>query len=129
MNTLIICFLLKLKNAALYKKEIMTLNYKQEYIPILKALYIEGYIQSFFIKKSNNQFFLTIYLRMLYNYFPLSNLKLISKLSIYKTISYRQLASNIYDIKKTLFISTNKGVKTQILCKQNKLGGKLLFMC
>lgn len=128
MNSCIIFFLLKLKNAAIYKKEIVTLEYKQDYIFILKLLYKEGYIQSYSIIKKD-KYFIKIFLRYLYNIFALNNLKLLSKQSCVKTITYKQLSSNIYDIQKTFFISTNQGLKTHTKCKMNQIGGNLFFVC
>ena len=128
MNSRIVFFLLKLKNAAIYKKEVVVVDFKQDYIPILKLLYEEGYIQTFFISQSNKKN-IKIYLRYLYNTFALSNLKLLSKQSCIKTITYKQISFNIYDIRKTFFITTNKGLKTQLGCKINQLGGSLFFMC
>jgi ribosomal protein S8 len=131
MNSRIVFFLLKLKNAALYKKEVISIDFKQDYLPILKLLYDEGYIQTFLVIKSENgkKNIIKIYLRYIYNFFALSNLKLLSKQSCIKTITYKQISFNIYDIRKTFFITTNKGIKTQIGCKMNKLGGSLFFMC
>lgn len=131
MNTRIIFFLLKLKNAALYKKEVIVIDFKQDYIPILTLLYNEGYIQTFLVTKDDitNKCTIKIYLRFFYNIFALSNLKLISKPSCVKTITYKQISFNIFDIRKTFFITTNKGFKTQIGCKINKLGGSLFFIC
>ena len=112
-------------------KEVVVVDFKQDYIPILKLLYEEGYIQTFFISQSNikNKKNIKIYLRYLYNTFALSNLKLLSKQSCIKTITYKQISFNIYDIRKTFFITTNKGLKTQLGCKINQLGGSLFFMC
>ena len=131
MNSHIVFFLLKLKNAALYKKEVVTLNFKKDYIPILQLLYKEGYIQTFLITKDFQKpnFIITVYLRYIYNVFALKNLKLLSKQSKIKTITYKQMSYNIYDIRKTLFIITNKGLQTQITCKLNQLGGYLSFIC
>lgn len=130
MNTHIIFFLLKLKNAALYKKEVVTITYNKAYIPILKLLYKEGYILTFLITKdTTDKYILTIFLRYLYNFFALSSLKLLSKQSCIKTITYKQLTYNLYDIRKTLFVITNKGIQTHLSCKINKLGGRLFFMC
>ena len=131
MKSHIIFFLLKLKNASLYKKEVVIIDFKQDYIPILQLLYKEGYIQTFLINKdlSKNKSIIIIYIRYVYNTFALSNLKLLSKQSCVKTITYKQLSYNIYDIRKTFFIITNKGLQTQTTCKLNQLGGRLLFMC
>jgi ribosomal protein S8 len=131
MNSHIVFLLLKLKNAALYKKEVVIIDFKQDYIPILQLLYKEGYIQTFLVTKENtkNKFTITIYLRYIYNIFALSNLKLLSKQSCVRTITYKQLSCNIYDIRKTFFIITNKGLQTQTTCKLNQLGGRLFFMC
>ena len=131
MNNRIIFFLLKLKNAALYKKEVVIIDFKQDYIPILKLLYDEGYIQTFLVIKneSGKKNIIKIYLWFIYNTFALSNLKLLSRQSCIKTITYKQISFNIYDIRKTFFITTNRGLKTQLGCKMNKLGGSLIFMC
>lgn len=131
MSSRIIFFLLKLKNAAIYKKEIVLVDYKQDYLPILELLYEEGYVQSFSVvqNKLNGKSNIKIFLRYIYNIFALNNLKLLSKQSCIKTITYKQLACNIYDIRKTLFITTNKGLKTHTSCKNFKLGGSLFFMC
>ena len=131
MNNRIIFFLLKLKNAALYKKEVVIVDFKQDYIPILKLLYDEGYIQTFLVIKTENskKNIIKIYLRYVYNTFALSNLKVLSKPSCVKTITYKQISFNIYDIRKTFFVTTNRGLKTQLGCKMNKIGGSLFFMC
>lgn len=129
MNTRLIFFLMNLKNAAYYKKEYLEVEYVKDYIPILTLLYKEGYIQGFKVLTINNKQVISIYLRFLYNTFALSNLKLLSKKSCVKTITYKQLSMNIYDIHKNFFISTNKGLTTQIGCKIKKLGGTLIFIC
>jgi ribosomal protein S8 len=131
MNSRIVFFLLKLKNAALYKKEVVTIDFKQDYLTILKLLYNEGYVQTFLISKNKvtNKNEIKVYLRYLYNIFALSNLKLLSKQSCIKTISYKQISFNTCDIRKTLFITTNKGLQNQIGCKINKIGGSLFFIC
>ena len=131
MNSHIVFFLLKLKNAALYKKEVVNIDFKQDYLPILQLLYKEGYIQTFLVTQdfTKSKFIITIYLRYIYNIFALSNLKLLSKQSCVRTITYNQLSYNIYDIRKTFFIITNKGLRTQVTCKLNKLGGRLFFVC
>lgn len=131
MSSRIVFFLLKLKNAAMYKKEVVIVEFKQDYIPILKLLYEEGYIQTFSVINDvvTGKSTIKIFLRCIYNIFALSNLKLLSKQSCIKTITYKQLSCNIYDIRKTFFITTNKGIKTHTGCKINKLGGSLFFMC
>ena len=131
MSSRIVFFLLKLKNAAIYKKEIVLVDYKQDYLPILKLLYEEGYVQSFSVIKNNTtgQVSIRILLRYIYNIFALNSLKLLSKQSGIRTITYKQLSCNVYDIRKTFFITTNKGIKTQTGCKINKIGGNLFFVC
>ena len=131
MSSRIVFFLLKLKNAAMYKKEIVIVDYKQDYLSILKLLYEEGYVQTFSVIKNNltGKSTIKIFLRYIYNMFALSNLKLLSKQSGIRTITYKQLSSNVYDIRKTFFITTNKGIKTHTSCKINKIGGNLFFVC
>ena len=131
MSSCIVFFLLKLKNAAIYKKEIVTVDFKQDYISILNLLYKEGYIQSYSVIKDikSSKSYIKIFLRYFYNIFALNSLKLLSKQSCIRTITYKQLSYNIYDIRKTFFITTNKGLKTHTSCKINQLGGSLFFMC
>ena len=131
MSSRIVFFLLKLKNAAIYKKEIVIIDYKQDYLPVLKLLYEEGYVQTFTVSKNSTtgKTSIKIFLRYIYNIFALNNLKLLSKQSCIRTITYKQLSCNVYDIRKTFFITTNKGIKTHTGCKINKLGGNLFFMC
>lgn len=130
MSSCIIFFLLKLKNAAIYKKEVVMIEYKQDYIPILKLLYEEGFVQTFvLINTSQTNIYIKIFLRYFYNIFALNNLKLLSKQSCMRTITYKQLSYNAFDIRKTLFITTNKGLKTHSNCKINQLGGTLFFIC
>lgn len=130
MNSHIVFFLLKLKNAALYKKEVVTIDFKQAYLPILQLLYKEGYIQTFSVTKDfSEKQSITVHLRHVYNFFAISTLKLLSKQSCVKTVTYKQLSYNIHDIRKTFFVITNKGLKTQTNCKSSKLGGRLFFMC
>ena len=131
MNSQLLYFLLKLKNAAIYKKEIVTITYKPNYLLFLNLLYSEGYIQSFSVVYDANEGkkIIIIYLRFYNNFFALSHLKLLSKQSCIRTVKYKQLSCNIYDVRKTFFITTSQGLKTQIECKQKQLGGSLVFMC
>ncbi len=130
MNKQLIFFLLTLKNAAIYKKQTILIAYHNEYLPLLDLLYKEGYIQTFSINKdNNNKSTIKIVLRSYNNIFALSELKLISKPSCVRNVQYKHLTDNIYDIRKTFFITTNKGIKTQVECKQDRLGGSLVFTC
>jgi ribosomal protein S8 len=101
--------------------------------PILDLLYKLGYIQTFYIQteKLNTKFIsnFIIHLRVLHNNYLLDDLKFISTSSLKKSMTYKQLTVNTHDVRKTIFVTTNKGLKTVADCKKYKLGGILLFSC
>jgi small subunit ribosomal protein S8 len=132
MNISIINLLLKIKNATINQKEIVTINFNSLYIDLLKKLYKQGFIQYFKIQKtigsSTNSFEITINLRYLYGKPVFSDLKIFSTPS---KIKYLKL-KNIYkltDKKTVFFFFTNKGLLTDFECKKKKTGGILLFGC
>lgn len=130
MNINTIKLLLKLKNAAFYHKEYILIPYNKHYIKYLLAFYKEGCIQSFTIFiDDNNIKQIKIYLRLLYNKMLLKDLKIISKSSLKKYINYKNLSKFSYNVKKTLFLSTNKGIVSTFFCKKYKIGGKLYYLC
>jgi len=132
MNITLIQLLLKLKNASLARKEIVTIKYNKLCLDLLKLLYIEGFIQSFNIQTINSPFLkkqlqITITLRYFYNKPIFKNLKIVSKPSYIKYLKLKDLCK-IVDKKSVLFLSTNKGLLTSLDCKKHQIGGTLLFI-
>jgi ribosomal protein S8 len=117
----------------MYKLSFIKCRYNSTFIVILDLLYKLGYIQTFYVQaeKCNNMLihFFVIHLRVLHNNFLLDDLKIISTSSLKKSVSYKQLLINTHDIRKTIFVTTNKGLKTAVDCKKYKLGGIMLFSC
>lgn len=128
MSINLIKFLIKLKNASLSKKEIVTLEYNPLCLELLHVLYSEGLIQTFSVEQLDGKIFLKICLRYFFNKPVLKNLKLFSKPSHVKYVRYSDLCK-IVDRKFIFVLSTNQGILTSLECKKKKIGGKLLFMC
>lgn len=128
MNTNLIKFLIKLKNASLLKKEVVTLEFNPFCLELLHVLYAEGLVQSFLIEHENNKLYFKIVLRYFFNKPVLKNLKFFSKPSHIKYFRYSDLCK-IVDRKFIFVLSTSKGILTSLECKKKKIGGKLLFMC
>jgi small subunit ribosomal protein S8 len=117
--------LVKLKNASIKGKEVVFLKFDLKYFKILKILYREGFIQGFKIDKKNFQ--TIVYLRFFQFKNVIDRLKFLSIPSHHHFISFLDL--NLITNKKTfILLSTNKGLKTLLECKKQKLGGKLLFL-
>jgi len=133
MNVYTIKFLIKLKNAALARKEIVFTPYNKLSFELVKCLYKEGFIQSFELKEiftSNfeKNYEIKIILRFFYNKCILKNIKILSKPSLTKHFSLKDL-SKISTKKLVMFISTDKGILTSLDCKKYNLGGIPLFVC
>jgi small subunit ribosomal protein S8 len=130
MNNNIIKFLIQLKNASLYNLEVTSIEHSFLREDILRMLYDEGFIQSFKIKKSllGEQKLFLVTLRYFFNKPILRNLQIFSKPSHIKYMKFLDIA-NIPDRKFVVFFSTNKGLLTNLECKKNRIGGKLLFVC
>jgi len=121
MNKNILSFLNSLKQNTNAKRFCIKVSFSRKTIPLIRVLYILGYIQSYNIKRKN------VFLK---TSFCLLNLKFFSKPSVkryylkFSEISnLQQLPSNV-----VIFFSTNKGILTNLCCKRNKLGGVPLFV-
>ena len=129
MNTKLINFLIKLKNASLSKKEYVVFEFNTFHYTFVKILYEEGYLQSFSVDlDASGKRVITVTIRYYYNKPVFKYLKILSKPShqIYMKISD---ISKIVDRRFVFFFSTNKGILTNLSCKKLNVGGKLLFMC
>jgi small subunit ribosomal protein S8 len=126
MNNNSIKLLVSLKNASLGRKERLILPCLKMYPEILTILYREGFIQSFFV--DNLEKTITVKLRYSFNKSIFSKLEIISKPSRIKYLDSKSI-SRLSSKRFVSFFSTTKGLKTDLECKKEKLGGKLLFIC
>ena len=127
MNTTLINFLLKLKNASLMKKHIIVVTFNKTILDFSKLFYTEGLIQGFLL--NSNKTNITIFLHYFANSFaPFQNLKLISTVSNIQELKYLDICK-LSTQQRLFFFSTTKGIITSNSCKQNGIGGKLLFVC
>lgn len=126
MVSKIIDFLIQLKNSSQIFKTNFYIKKHVKFSNLLYILYKTGFIQSFSSTINN---YYCIKIRFYYNKPVLFYLKIFSKpsLSIYfSLIDICKLPTK----KLIFFFSTSKsGVITQLDCKKQKIGGKLLFMC
>ena len=124
MTVTLIKLLLKIKNAYLFNKETVELNFNIKYLNILKLLYEHGFIQS--LKVNFNTSKITIHLRYFENKRLINDLKFFSIPSHHQFISFTEL-SLINDKKNFILFTTNKGLLTLEQCKKFQVGGKMLF--
>jgi small subunit ribosomal protein S8 len=126
MNINLINFLILLKNASLAKKESIYCKYNRNFEKLLKVLYLEGIIQSYYIINSKST--IRIFFRYTQTISRLNLLKIISNPSKSCNISLKNLYK-ISEGQKVLVLSTSKGVLTSLKAKKNYVGGTLLFVC
>ena len=126
MNIHVIQFLIKIKNAILFHKDLVLIRFNKEVLIFLKVLYIENFILSFYLVLEKNQIF--VKLKTYFKNNLLKNLKILATSTKSVSISYFKLCRII---NKNIFIifSTNKGMLTDLDCKVKKVGGKMLFSC
>jgi ribosomal protein S8 len=130
MNTNLIKFLLALRNSSLSKREVLIVEHSQIREKIVRALYSEGFVQSFKLKLSPSENLDQIWIKLRYC-FDKSQLKYLKVFSKPSHTKYMKLAdlSNIPDKKFVIFFSTDLGFLTSLECKKKRVGGKLLFIC
>jgi len=130
MNSQLINVLAQLKTASLNKKESIIVNFSSLSLFVIKALYKEGFIQSFKIISipESNRAYILLHLRYYFNNPIFKRLKLLSNSSKIKVLDFYNL-SRLNIKKDVLFLSTSKGIFTLTECKQQKLGGVLFFIC
>jgi small subunit ribosomal protein S8 len=130
MNKNFITLLSLLKVASVENKEIVQIPLKKANNKLLIALYKHGLIQNFTqvnsISLSNPK--TLIRLRYSFNNSFCKNIKLLSKPSVYLYLSYESIC-RLSDKRHILFLSTNKGILTNLECKIKRVGGIALFTC
>lgn len=126
MNIHVIQFLIKIKNAILFHKDLVLIRFNKEVLIFLKVLYVENFILSFYLVLEKNQIF--VKLKTYFKNNLLKNLKILATSTKSVSISYFKLCRII---NKNIFIifSTDKGMLTDLDCKVKKVGGKMLFSC
>lgn len=105
------------------KKEILFFPYSFcKTFSILKLLYFEGYIKSYFLLENKIQ--------IVFNYLNesslMSILKIFSKKKFIIYLSYKDLCL-FNELNCILFISTIKGIITHYKALKLKIGGKMIF--
>jgi small subunit ribosomal protein S8 len=126
MNIHVIQFLIKVKNAILFHKDLVLIHFNKEVLTFLKILYVENFILSFYLLLEKNQ--IIVKLKTYFKNNLLKNLKVLATSTKSVSISYFKLCRII---NKNIFIlfSTDKGMLTDVECKIKKVGGKILLSC
>jgi ribosomal protein S8 len=113
-----------LKNGFSAKKAFIRVNTNSHTLSILRVLYREGYILSY--KKSLNRNYAFVYLRYHFNVSVWKSAFIFSKSSNQVFLRYSDLC-RIESRRRSVFVSTNRGVLSLSDCKKYRLGGTLLF--
>lgn len=127
MNNLLIRFLISIKNAIILKKEFVNIFFNKKLILLSKALYKQGLIQDFWLKKDSIKFFkIVIFLKAYQNFSNFLTLKIVSKPSRSLFFSYKDLCK-LYEKQILYIFSTPLGFLSSFDCKKLKMGGLLFF--
>ena len=124
MNLTITNFLSKLKNASLIQKKFLIVQFNENILSILKILYKEGFVLTYFRINTN----IVIKLRYYYGINSLKKLKIVSKPSKPVYLNKFEIVK-LVEKNKLLIFSTSKGFLTSLECKNLKTGGKFVFLC
>ena len=124
----IIQILVILKNAAKVKHLSTSVPFSLVACKFLGFLYREGLIQSYFLSTNGCISVFTVFLRYSDGVSVLINLKIVSRPSLFKSVTYSQLARLP---QKLVFgaVSTDQQFLTLIECKKHKIGCCFLFKC
>lgn len=126
MNSTLINFLIAIKNASIFKKELLKIFYNKKFILLSKTLYKQGLIQDFWLEKQNLHFKIVIALKYTYNFSNFKNFKIVSKPSRSLYFSSKDIFK-LYEKQVLYIFSTSFGYLTSLECKQKKIGGILFF--
>ncbi len=126
MNDIIADGLTRIRNAAMRKMEVTTLNHSRLMEDVLKVFEEKGYIESFKVVEEGNKKFINVTLKYDENGDSVINeLKRVSKPG-------RRVYKGYEDIKKfkngfgTLVVSTSKGVLSNDEANAQKVGGEVI---
>ena len=116
--------LIKLKNSSSVKIKQVTTDCSKKKLNLIQFLYKQGALQSFLVKGK----ILYVYPRYHPNSFSLlTKLKIVSRPSLSKILTLNDI-SKMENSNSIVGISTDIGLKSLYECKQEKLGGKILFI-
>ena len=116
--------LLKLKNAALVKKNFIYVDYNKFTFNIVLLLYKQGYLQSYLVLSNK----IKIYIRYVYNISFIQNIRIVSNSSRKFFFKYSSVCF-LKNKMRMFYFSTSFGVTTLLDCKKQRIGGLLLFIC
>ena len=126
MNDIIADGLTRIRNAAMRKMEVTTLNYSKLMEDVLKVFEQKGYIESYKVVEDGNKKFINVTLKYDENGDSVINeIKRVSKPG-------RRVYKGYEDIKRfkngfgTLVVSTNKGVLPNDEAYRLKVGGEVI---
>lgn len=128
MNHSVSDFLIRIKNATLARRKEIILPFSNINKEIGKVLVKEGYLESIKEETEKGRKSLRAVIRYEKRIPVLTDVQIISKpsLRVYES------AKNIHDIekrgRKTVVMSTNKGVMTGEDAKKKQVGGEILFI-
>ena len=128
MNKNLIKFLITIRNSSLAKKSFVRVKNLEVLCDYVKVLYRQGLIQSYSIEIEYGVEYLVIFLRNFQNKIVTENLKLLSKPSKVKILSYDDL-TRLNLKNKTFILSTSEGIVSHNDCLKYKLGGIAIFSC
>ena len=126
MNQLFVNFIYSLKNAAIFKKEVLYFFYNKNFILLAKLFYKIGLIQDFKLITVNETRKIVVTLKYYNQANELRGLKLVSKPSWPFFLSYQNICQ-IFEKTCFFILSTSAVFLTSLDCKKKKLGGKLFF--
>lgn len=113
-----------LKNGSAANRSFVRINLNSHTLSLLKVLYREGYILSYKICLGGKS--AVVYLRYYFNSSVLKYSRIYSKPSNQIFLRYVDLC-RIESRRRSLFVSTNKGVISLLDCKKLRSGGVILF--
>jgi len=116
--------LLKLRNAAIIKKKFIFVDKNKFTFNIILFLYKQGYLQSYIITHNS----IKVYIRYVYNFSFIQNIRLVSNSSRKFFFKYHSLCYLNNKMRMFCF-STSSGVYSLLDCKKYRNGGLLLFIC
>jgi ribosomal protein S8 len=126
MNSILINFLIAIKNASIFKKEQLKIFYNKKFILLSKILYKQGLIQDFWLQKYKFNFYIVINIKYIFNFSNFKKFKIVSKPSRSIYFSSKDIFK-IYEKQVIYIFSTSLGYLTSLECKQKQIGGLLFF--
>ena len=121
MKYIISKFVTKIRNALLVKQQTVQIKFTNETESILNWLKIEGFIQNFVKVTHTNKVYFMVSLK----YYSTKRISIIKSLSI-PNVFNTKTEKNCSEFT-LYFLSTSKGILTNIAAKKLNIGGEILF--